>query len=187
MYLDNDPGVLISACLFGDGAGAAVLSNTVSPDRRKIKWQESGSLINPDERDALRFESRGGLLRNILTRAVPMLAADHVSEVLELTLTRCGVCRHDITTWIMHAGGRDVLLALQSKLGLAPERLAYSREALRRYGNLSSAFVYFVLEAALRDNAGAVAGGCRHVERGSRVMARSCRSTNSNVKPAPSR
>lgn len=156
MYLDNDPGVLISACLFGDGAGAAVLSNNVSPDRRKIKWQESGSLINPDERDALRFESRGGLLRNILTRAVPMLAADHVSEVLELTLTRCGVCRHDITTWIMHAGGRDVLLALQSKLGLAPERLAYSREALRRYGNLSSAFVYFVLEAALRDNA---AGG----------------------------
>ena len=27
MYLDNDPGVLISACLFGDGAGAAVLSS----------------------------------------------------------------------------------------------------------------------------------------------------------------
>ena len=26
MYLDDDPGVLISACLFGDGAGAAVLS-----------------------------------------------------------------------------------------------------------------------------------------------------------------
>jgi alkylresorcinol/alkylpyrone synthase len=25
MYLDNDPGVLISACLFGDGAGAAVI------------------------------------------------------------------------------------------------------------------------------------------------------------------
>ena len=26
MYLDDDPGVLISACLFGDGAGAAVLT-----------------------------------------------------------------------------------------------------------------------------------------------------------------
>ena len=32
MYLDDDPGVLISACLFGDGAGAAVLSR--SPHRR---------------------------------------------------------------------------------------------------------------------------------------------------------
>src|ERR1051325_9537644 len=27
LYFDDDPGVLISACLFGDGAGAAVLSN----------------------------------------------------------------------------------------------------------------------------------------------------------------
>ena len=31
MYLDNDPGVLISACLFGDGAGAAVLSRDAAP------------------------------------------------------------------------------------------------------------------------------------------------------------
>ena len=31
MYLDNDPGVLISACLFGDGAGAAVLSREPRP------------------------------------------------------------------------------------------------------------------------------------------------------------
>src|SRR5205085_9617680 len=30
-YLDDDPGVLISACLFGDGAGAAVLSNEPNP------------------------------------------------------------------------------------------------------------------------------------------------------------
>src|SRR5213075_2477850 len=27
-FLDNDPGVLISACLFGDGARAAILSDT---------------------------------------------------------------------------------------------------------------------------------------------------------------
>ena len=34
MYLDDDPGVLISACLFGDGAGAAVLSRRRPPNRR---------------------------------------------------------------------------------------------------------------------------------------------------------
>ncbi len=156
MYLDNDPGVLISACLFGDGAGAAVLSSKRNPERRSVKWHDSGSLMNPAEREALRFESRAGLLRNILTRAVPGLAADHVAELLDATLSRSGVRRQDITNWIMHAGGRDVLLALQSKLDLAPARLNYSRDALRRYGNLSSAFVYFVLDAALRDHA---AGG----------------------------
>ena len=37
MYLDNDPGVLISACLFGDGAGAAVLSSKAKPQRRSIE------------------------------------------------------------------------------------------------------------------------------------------------------
>src|SRR5258706_6828752 len=36
-YLDNDPGVLISACLFGDGAGAAVLSNSANGNRQ-VKW-----------------------------------------------------------------------------------------------------------------------------------------------------
>jgi alkylresorcinol/alkylpyrone synthase len=156
MYLDNDPGVLISACLFGDGAGAAVLSRASSPDRRAIKWHDTGSFINPRERQALRFETRAGLLRNILTRAVPSLAADYVSEVLETTLARAGLRRLDISTWIMHAGGRDVLLALQDKLNLDSHCLAYSRDALRQYGNLSSAFVYFVLEAAIRDRA---AGG----------------------------
>jgi alkylresorcinol/alkylpyrone synthase len=45
------------------------------------------------------------------------------------------------------------LLALAERLGLSDEDLRYSREALRRFGNLSSAFVYFVLEAALADNA----------------------------------
>ena len=37
MYLDNDPGVLISACLFGDGAGATVWSRKASPQRRSIE------------------------------------------------------------------------------------------------------------------------------------------------------
>ena len=153
MYLDNDPGVLISACLFGDGAGAAVLSRSPCGDRLKIKWHESGSLLNAGEREALRFESRAGLLRNVLSRTVPALAADHVSEVLATTLSRGGVKREEVTTWIMHAGGRDVLLALQSKLDLDPKQLEYSRDALRRYGNLSSAFVFFVLEEAIRSRA----------------------------------
>jgi alkylresorcinol/alkylpyrone synthase len=154
MYLDNDPGVLISACLFGDGAGAAVLSRRRPPQRRSIEWRDSESFIDPDNREALRFEQRGGMLRNILTRAVPRLAAGHVDLVLRAALERSALQRRDIRTWIMHAGGRDVLLALQERLALEPEALALSADALRRYGNLSSAFVYFVLAAAIDRNAG---------------------------------
>jgi predicted naringenin-chalcone synthase len=153
MYLDDDPGVLISACLFGDGAGAAVLSRHRASNRRGVEWGHAVSLTQPAERDALRFEHRGGLLRNVLTRAVPRLAAEHADEVLDAALARAGVLRSQISGWIMHAGGRDVLLALESRLKLAPDALDHSRAILREYGNLSSAFVYFVLEAALADDA----------------------------------
>ncbi len=151
MYLDNDPGVLISACLFGDGAGAAVLSRGRPPNRRSIEWSATVSHTVPKEREFLRFEHRDGMLRNVLTRAVPRLAAEHADEVLIAALDRAGLVRGQIAGWIMHAGGRDVLNALQERLGLPSQALHHSRDTLRKYGNLSSAFVYFVLDAALAD------------------------------------
>jgi len=155
MYLDNDPGVLISACLFGDGAGAAVLSRRAGAGAggRTIEWKDSTSLIEPGQRAALMFEQRDGMLRNILTRAVPVLAADYAQRVLGTVLERAGLQSGDIGTWVMHAGGRDVLQALERRLELQPGDLRYSAAMLREYGNLSSAFVYFVLEAALDDEA----------------------------------
>lgn len=153
MYLDDDPGVLISACLFGDGAGAAVLSRQPPNDRRRVEWRETVSLTNPAARESLRFQHRAGMLRNVLTREVPRLAAEHADEVLKQALARAGLGRAEVSGWILHAGGRDVLLALAERLGLEPHALRYSRDALRRYGNLSSAFVYFVLDAAFTDAA----------------------------------
>ena len=152
MYLDDDPGVLISACLFGDGAGAAVLSGAPS-GARSIQWKQFASFIAPAHRDALKFEQRGGMLRNILTRAVPALAAEHGLRVLETVLRSSSLTVQDVSTWILHAGGRDVLQAIEKRFELTAHDLRYSAAMLREYGNLSSAFVYFVLEAALADNA----------------------------------
>ena len=153
MYLDNDPGVIISACLFGDGAGAAVLSAAPPVDKRRIEWMDSASFIDTTEREALRFEQCHGLLRNILTRRVPRLAAGYARHVLDDVLQSAGLTTKDINAWIMHAGGRDVLIALESTLGIGQHELRYSAAMLHDYGNLSSAFVYFVLQAALADSA----------------------------------
>jgi predicted naringenin-chalcone synthase len=153
MYLDNDAGVLISACLFGDGAGAAVLSQSPGPGVRQVKWLDSASLIVPSQRPALMFEQRDGMLRNILTRAVPQLAAQHALEVRQTVLARNTLEPSDVKAWILHAGGRDVLHAVEQKFALASGDLRYSAAMLRKYGNLSSAFVYFVLQHALADNA----------------------------------
>ncbi len=149
IYLDDDPGVLISACLFGDGAGAAVLSREASARHRSVKWKDADALLSPGERDALRFETRDGMLRNILTLPVPGIAARHSAEVLDRVLTRNGIQRNQIGGWIWHSGGRDVLAALRKQFGFRNGELDHTAAVLREYGNISSACVYHVLERAL--------------------------------------
>ena len=148
-YLDDDPGVLISACLFGDGAGAAVLTN----DPARIQWLDCESLTDPTTRDLLRFEQRDGRLRNILTPQVPRLAAKYAARVLTQVLDRQGLSRKAISAWIWHAGGRDVLNALREQLHLPEPAMAWSAGVLKDLGNVSSSFVFHVLERALRSEA----------------------------------
>lgn len=153
MYLDDDPGVLISACLFGDGAGAAVLTAEPVRGRRRIEWKSADTLMSAADRDELRFERRRGMLRNILTTAVPSLAARHVDQVLTGALTRANLSRDDISGWVLHAGGREILAAIRQAVGLSEEQTRWSAAILRDYGNVSSPCVYFVLQAALDEQA----------------------------------
>ena len=152
-YGDEDPGVLISACLFGDGAAAAVLSASPNRNHRRIEWKTTGSILNPEHRDYLRFETEGGMLRNILTQPVPELAGKYAEQLFSDVMAKHGAARGQIAAWIMHAGGRDVLMHLRKMLALTEEDLRWSAAVLRDCGNLSSPFVLFVLHAALGGNA----------------------------------
>jgi len=153
MYLDDDAGVLISACLFGDGAGAAVLSGAPGSRRRTIEWLTVGTLLSVEDREELRFEKRRGMLRNILSPQVPALAGKHVENVMHDVLTRAGVEQDEVTAWILHAGGREILAAIQQRLGISEHDTRWSAAVLRDHGNVSSPCVYFVLDAALKDDA----------------------------------
>jgi alpha-pyrone synthase len=53
--------------------------------------------------------------------------------------------------WAVHPGGRTILDAVREGLELAPEKLAPSRSVLRRFGNMSSATVMFVLQDMMRE------------------------------------
>ena len=149
-YLDNDPGVLISACIFGDGAGAAVLTPEPSGNRR-VRWDMAVTALEPAKRDLLRFEQKNGMLRNILSPQVPQLAAQSARGVLQMTLEHAKMDRDSITGWIIHPGGKEVLRAIGDELCLAEDQLRWSAAVFRDYGNLSSSSIFFVLESALRD------------------------------------
>jgi predicted naringenin-chalcone synthase len=155
-FIDDDPGVLISACLFADGAGAAVLSNEHLHGRRRVEWKFTDSRLVTAERDTLRFGHRNGRLRNILLPQVPQVASELAAKLFSGSLVAAGVTREQITGWILHTGGRDVILALREKLKLSANDLRHSSAVLCEFGNISSPTVYFVLERAL---AGAVPDG----------------------------
>ena len=152
-YIDDDTGVLVSACLFGDGAAAAVLAPRPLQGRRRIQWKKAWSHSEPAARDALRFEQRGGMLRNILTPQVPALAGKQASALLQAGLRDSGLRKSEVAAWLWHAGGQRVLQELCAAGGLEPAQVQRSARILNDFGNISSPFVYFVLELALRERA----------------------------------
>lgn len=155
LYIDDDPGVLVSACLFGDGAAAALVSAKPSTTGRRVQWIDAVSLVDPGERDRLRMETRNGLLRNILSRDVPQLAAERADVLLRRALRRHSLGKQDVAEWIWHAGGRTVLERLRAVAGLAERDTRRSAGVLAAFGNLSSPFVLFVLAQALEEGAAA--------------------------------
>lgn len=144
IYLDDDPGVLISACLFGDGAAAGIWRATPSP--LGVRCHGFNTLHRPEDRDLLRFELRNGKLRNLLDRSVPARAADAVKTLLASEPAGA----RPINRILAHAGGREVIKALETALPAYP--LDATREVLRDHGNMSSPSVLFALEVALRDS-----------------------------------
>jgi predicted naringenin-chalcone synthase len=139
-YVSDDPGVLISLCLFGDGAAAVILDA-----RRDLSgWRFGGfSTVHvPDEREKIRFVNREGKLCNQLHRAVPEIAAAAVKGLFPNHGTR-------VDRVISHSGGRDVLTAIRAQLPGHP--LVEAEEVLRTRGNVSSPAVLMALERALEN------------------------------------
>jgi predicted naringenin-chalcone synthase len=133
-YADDDPGVLISLCLFGDGAAAAIWTGEGSAG----EWQAGHftTVHQPENRGKIRFINSAGRLKNQLHRAVPGLVGEAVAGLYAQ--------RHAEPDQVLsHSGGRDVIEAIEAKL---PFHLTETREVLRDHGNMSSPSVLFALE-----------------------------------------
>jgi predicted naringenin-chalcone synthase len=135
-YVEDDFGVLISTCLFGDGAAAAVWVG----DKGEWKVSDFSSLHIPEEREKIRFTNANGRLRNQLDRSVPDLAAATVEKLYEKR-------QREPQAWVTHGGGRDVIDALEHVLPVG--ELTLARGVMRDYGNLSSPSVLVALERFL--------------------------------------
>jgi len=164
-YLDDDPGVLISACLFGDGAAATIWRAT--PGATGLHARDFDTLHLPAHREKLRFEQRDGKLRNLLDPSVPGLAAGAVRELWDRRGPR------PVGAVVAHGGGREVLAALAPVV--APHTLEASTRVLRACGNMSSPSVLFALEQTLQAGPPQPGGDFWLVSFGAGFSAHACR------------
>jgi alkylresorcinol/alkylpyrone synthase len=138
--LDN----LLSALVFGDGAGAAVLEADGDDPARGLHVGRARSVLVPDSTDALGYDLADDGLRVILSRRLPAILAAALPEVVD------DFCGHGAATGLdavaLHPGGRAIVDAVASCLGLRDAQLAATTAVMRTTGNTSSAAIFFVLE-----------------------------------------
>ena len=138
---------ILSFLLFGDGCAASI----VSADPVGTALDSFRAVLVPGTRELITWNIREAGFDMVLSGGVPAAIHDGLQEHGNEILAGAPVASIDL--WAVHPGGRTVLDAVERALDLAPAALASSRDILRRYGNMSSATVMFVIDNVLRSGA----------------------------------
>ena len=138
---------MLAFLLWGDGCAACL----VSADPVGSALDSFRAVLAPGTRDMITWNIRESGFDMFLSGQVPWTIQnalqEHKDDILE------GAQPASIDLWAVHPGGRTVLDAVEHAFELPPQMLSASREVLRRYGNMSSATVMFVIEALLKSGA----------------------------------
>ena len=144
---------MLSFYLFADGCAASL----VTSEPQGARLDRFHAMLAPETQTLITW--------NVGDKGFDMLLSGQVPGAIRVALTDKedaildGVSKEEIRHWAVHPGGRTVLDAVQSSLGLPPDALWASREILREYGNMSSPTVMFVLKRLL-EGAGPGEKGC---------------------------
>lgn len=141
--------------LFGDGAGAAVMSRTNDPKQAVLHCElgcdgtrtehiwipAGGSRLPVSEKtvaERLHFMHMRG-------REVFKFAVKKMAELIDNALEKTGLTPDDLKLVIPHQSNLRIIEAARLKLGLPPDRVAVN---IQRYGNTSAASVIMSLDEA---------------------------------------
>jgi len=125
--IDNDPN---TAILFGDGAGAALVS------ARPGRWRMLDAVLHTDGqyRGDLAFDATGPLRMNGLT--VILQAARKIPSSITEVLGRQNISAQQVAIFLLHQANLNLLTRVAKSLGVGPEKMFAN---VQRYGNTSSA------------------------------------------------
>lgn len=147
LHLQDVAGIepLLAMLQFADGAAAAL----VSAEPKGLAIDRFFAATLPDSDALIRWD--------IGDQGFVMHLSGEVPQRIQAALDDPGFrgkllgnrTADEVDGWAVHAGGRSILDAVEDGLKLGGGALAASREVLRRYGNMSSSTLMFVLAALM--------------------------------------
>jgi len=135
---------LLSFLIFADGCAASLIS--AEPEGFAISRFHAASI--PDSAEMITWNIGDSGFDMVLSGKVPVTLRRALPRSMDEILD--GTPPELIRLWAVHPGGRSILDAVEQAVALDPAALSASRDILRRFGNMSSATVMFVLEQMLK-------------------------------------
>jgi len=130
--------------LFADGCAACL----VTAEPHGIALDSFRALVVPDSAEMMTWKVQDFGFDMYLSGHIPAALQDALEANADSFLDPHA--RDEIELWAVHPGGRTVLDAVERALRLPSSALGFSRDVLRRYGNMSSATVMFVLHEMMQ-------------------------------------
>jgi alkylresorcinol/alkylpyrone synthase len=148
---DKSKSNLVGTSLFADGAAAVLIEgeDCALSERNHINIIDTMSTLWPDTQDVMGWDINEHGLKVIFSRDIPTLVHQLLAPNMTDFLGRHGLTGRDIQHFIAHPGGRKVIEAYADMLGVPLTYFSHALTILRRFGNMSSATVLFVLQAFL--------------------------------------
>jgi len=128
--------------LFSDGAAAVLLSSEPSP----VRVVDCRSVAAPDLADQMVWFAGDHGLQLRLSQELPESLALHVPPAVDRFLQDNGLDHADVTHWLVHPGGTQILDSVERSLRLGADALRGSRDIYRRFGNMSSPTIFFIMK-----------------------------------------
>lgn len=135
---------LLSGSVFSDGAGAIVMGSE-SVDKTGFVLNFSESRFTDEGESDMAWTIGDDGFDMILSSYVPKILEQNIGEILNNFLKKADVSKDRIGYWAVHPGGRSIVDKIASALELNEDDTRFSRDVLKRFGNMSSATILFVL------------------------------------------
>lgn len=137
-----------SSLLFGDGSAAILITSQAKKGNGLALRSFYSQIAVKGKNDMSWHISSKGFLMS-LSAYIPQLIQQDIAELVDNALVHAKLTASDITHWCLHPGGKKILEVIQKQMHLCDCQMAYSRDVLSNYGNMSSASILFVLKSML--------------------------------------